>query len=69
VACVVRVSVRQRELCAIASAFRQLAVLRYLVEELHCPWDIAAVREAAAVAGEAGEDNTEVLQWLDSFSE
>jgi hypothetical protein len=42
-----------------ASAAGQLASLRYLVEEVGCPCDAAAVRIAALAA-----DNTEILQWL-----
>jgi hypothetical protein len=44
-----------------ASAAGQRAVLRYLVKELGCPWDVTAVRTAAVTA-----DNAEILQWLTS---
>jgi hypothetical protein len=43
----------------IASACNQLAVLQYLIDDVHCLWDSAKVREAAAATGALA-----TLQWL-----
>jgi hypothetical protein len=47
-----------------ASAAGQLAALRYLVEEANSPWDVAAVRKAAAKIG-----SIEIMQWASSADE
>jgi hypothetical protein len=47
-----------------ASEAGQAAVLRYLVEEWHCPWDVAAVRKAAV-----SSDSAEMLEWASSADE
>jgi hypothetical protein len=44
-----------------AIAADQLAALRYLVEEVGCPWDAAAVRKAAVTF-----DSAEMLEWASS---
>jgi hypothetical protein len=46
---------------AAASAANQLAALRYLVEDVGCPWDATAVRKAAVKL-----DSAEMLKWASS---
>jgi uncharacterized membrane protein YgcG len=47
-----------------ATTAGQLGALRYLVEEVGCPWDVAAVRIAAVKLG-----SIEILQWASSTDE
>eukprot|EP00953_Heterococcus_sp_UTEX-ZZ885_P026047 14112-Heterococcus_DN1.PRE.2 len=44
-----------------AAAAGQLAVLRYLVEQMCCPWEVTKVREAAVMS-----DSAETLEWASS---